>query len=159
MGNYWLKRAAIDGYAEAEYDLACVTCMGRGIGQDEQQAVKWLNSAASHGHDLAEFVLGLLYSKGIAVPQNFFPWRYSGTGKLPIKAMRPRPITSPYCLSLLPQLGGNPAEIVRLYTSAAAKGIAEAESNLAGLYEIGFGVSKNQNRSNELVLQSGAGWK
>jgi TPR repeat protein len=44
---------------------------GRGVMQDDAQAVDWFKRAAAQGHASAQFNLGLMYEQGRGVMQDF----------------------------------------------------------------------------------------
>ena len=45
---------------------------GRGVGQDEKEAVKWyrLSARQEHGHALAPYILGTMHNAGKSVEQD-----------------------------------------------------------------------------------------
>jgi TPR repeat protein len=62
-GVYWLRRAAEQGNAEAQYDL------GRHLLRDDlKAALQWFERAAKQGHDMAQFELGEIYRQGKGDP-------------------------------------------------------------------------------------------
>jgi len=46
----WLRRAAVQGYAEAEFSLGLAYAEGRGVRKDPQQAYGWIVRASRRGH-------------------------------------------------------------------------------------------------------------
>ena len=65
-----VKLAAIDGDADAQFELAGLYAEGDGVKQNLTEAVKWYRKAAEQGHDGAQFKLGLSYQNGKGVPQS-----------------------------------------------------------------------------------------
>ena len=63
-----LRRAAQQGDAEAQYELACCYANGREIPQDDAEAAKWYQKAAEQGHADAQNNLGWMYKTGRGVP-------------------------------------------------------------------------------------------
>ena len=63
-------RAAEQGDAKAQFNLGRMYYTGKGVPQDEAQAVQWLRKAAEQGEANAQFILGSMYAKGRGVPQN-----------------------------------------------------------------------------------------
>jgi uncharacterized protein len=61
---------AIQGNAEARFNLGIAFERGQGVAQDYREAVKWYRLAAEQGLAVAQFNLGLMYSNGRGVPQN-----------------------------------------------------------------------------------------
>ena len=56
-----VKLTAIDGDADAQFELAGLYAEGDGVKQNLTEAVKWYRKAAEQGHDGAQFKLGLSY--------------------------------------------------------------------------------------------------
>lgn len=46
----WLFQAASRGHADAEYGLGLLFLAGKGVVQDNAEAMKWIRRAADHGH-------------------------------------------------------------------------------------------------------------
>jgi TPR repeat protein len=65
-----VKLTAIDGDADAQFELAGLYAGGEGVEQNLAEAVKWYRKAAEQGHDSAQFKLGLSYQQGKGVPQS-----------------------------------------------------------------------------------------
>ena len=64
------KLTAIEGDADAQFELAGLYAEGDGVKQDLTEAVKWYQKAAEQGHDGAQYKLGLSYQNGKGVPQS-----------------------------------------------------------------------------------------
>ena len=54
----WFRRAAEQGYADAQYALGSMYSTGRGVAQSEEEAARWVRLAAEQGHVDALKVLG-----------------------------------------------------------------------------------------------------
>ena len=54
----------------AQYALGWMYYKGRGVPQDDAEAVKWYRRAAEQGLARAQYNLGMRYSNGRGVPQN-----------------------------------------------------------------------------------------
>ena len=67
--DYWRARAE-EGEAIAQYNLGVMYADGRGVPQDDVEAVRWYQLAADQGEPLAQVSLGLMYGKGDGVPQD-----------------------------------------------------------------------------------------
>ncbi len=64
-------RAAKQGYARAQYNLACMYAAGQGdLEKDETAAVYWFTLAAQKGDSAAQRVLGLRYLEGRGVTRS-----------------------------------------------------------------------------------------
>ena len=49
----WIKKAASQGYPDAQSTLGSMYYRGKGVPQDDINAYKWLNLAAAQGHKKA----------------------------------------------------------------------------------------------------------
>ena len=65
-----VKLTAIDGDADAQFELAGLYAGGEGVKQNLTEAVKCYRKAAEQGHDGAQFKLGISYQNGKGVPQS-----------------------------------------------------------------------------------------
>ena len=59
-----LKKAAEQGHAKAQYNLAQIYRNGTGVPQDDKEAVKWFQLAAEKGQAQAQSNLGFMYANG-----------------------------------------------------------------------------------------------
>ena len=76
QGNYtetvkWLRKAAEQGDAKAQYYLGVCYLDGQGVSQSYAEAAKWCRKAAEQGDADAQFNLGVCYYNGDGVPQNY----------------------------------------------------------------------------------------
>ena len=72
-----VKLAAVEGDADAQFELAGLYAEGDGVKQNLTEAVKWYHKAAEQGHDGAQYKLGLSYQNGKGVPKsdtNAYVW-------------------------------------------------------------------------------------
>ena len=60
----YFRKAAEQGLAVAQFDLAVRYRLGQGVPQDMVQSFKWLRLAAQQGHRTAQFNLALMYGMG-----------------------------------------------------------------------------------------------
>ena len=65
----WLPLAE-QGDASTQFNLGVMYAKGRGVKQDDVEAVKWYRQAAEQGLALAQYNLGLKYAKGQGVRQD-----------------------------------------------------------------------------------------
>src|SRR5437763_7682829 len=65
-----LRRAAEQGIASAQFDLAVMYDTGTGVVQDFAQALGWYRKAAEQGYADAQFNLGVMYAKGAGVDRD-----------------------------------------------------------------------------------------
>ncbi len=55
------------GDAGAQYNLGWIYALGRGVPENDAEAVKWFRLAAEQGHASAQFNLGVKYTNGEGV--------------------------------------------------------------------------------------------
>ena len=67
----WYRKAAEQGFAEAQYNLGVCYNNGHGITQDYKQAVRWYRKAAEQGHARAQHNLGASYVNGEGVLEDY----------------------------------------------------------------------------------------
>ena len=67
----WLRLAAKQGFAKAQYNLGVMYQQGQGVSQDYKTAVKWYALAAEQGDAEAQFNLGVMYFEGQGVLQDY----------------------------------------------------------------------------------------
>ena len=65
----WLPLAE-PGDVSAQYFLGVMYSFGRGVPQNDAEAVKWYRKAAEQGVVPAQYNLGVAYDEGYGVPQN-----------------------------------------------------------------------------------------
>jgi hypothetical protein len=65
-----LRPPAENGDTRAQSTLALMYYRGRGVRQDDAEALKWFRLAADRGDAVAEFNLGVMYAEGRGVPQD-----------------------------------------------------------------------------------------
>ena len=60
----WFFEAAKDSHPDAEYGLGLMFLAGKGVVQDQNEAIKWIRRAASHGHSGAQSFVASHDGKG-----------------------------------------------------------------------------------------------
>ena len=65
-----LRRRADEGYVRAQYNLALMYDTGRGVPEDNMEAVRWYRKAADQGNVRAQNNLGVMYDAGEGVPED-----------------------------------------------------------------------------------------
>lgn len=63
----WFEKAAEQGHAQAQYELALVYKLGRGTLQDYDAAARWFMAASRKDHAAAQYHMGRLYRIGEGV--------------------------------------------------------------------------------------------
>jgi TPR repeat protein len=66
----WYRKAAEQGHAAAQSDLAAMYAKGLGVRQDYTEAMKWVLKAAEQGDADAQHNLGIMYGRGEGVPRD-----------------------------------------------------------------------------------------
>jgi TPR repeat protein len=67
----WFRKAADQGYAEAQNNLGNSYHNGRGVTQDDAIAVSWFRTGADQGGGSAQSSLGYMYKTGSGVTQDY----------------------------------------------------------------------------------------
>lgn len=85
----WYRRAADQGYANAQFSLGVMYAEGRGVSKNDEEAVKWFRRAAAQGHVKAKEGLKALLCNAELDEQTvtkYFPsntrrvvWHYNDT--------------------------------------------------------------------------------
>jgi TPR repeat protein len=66
----WFAKAAAQGDANAQYNLAMLYHQGLGVRQDDAEAVKWLRLGAAQGFARSQHSLGACFANGEGVPHD-----------------------------------------------------------------------------------------
>jgi TPR repeat protein len=66
----WYRKAADQGHAKAQFNLALMYENGEGVPRDYGAAARWFRKAADQGDVDAQLNLGVMYSNGQGVPQD-----------------------------------------------------------------------------------------
>ena len=66
-----VRAKAEQGVVEAQYNLGVMYGTGRGVPEDDAEAVRWYRLAADQGNHLAQVILGGMYGNGQGVPQDY----------------------------------------------------------------------------------------
>ena len=72
----WFRKAAEQGYAEAQYYLGFCYYRGKGVSKDDNQAVYWYRKATEQGYANAQYALGLCYEFGYGVSKDYTQAKY-----------------------------------------------------------------------------------
>ncbi len=138
----WFRKAAEQGDADAQFNLAVCYENGEGVRQDFAEAVKWYCKAAEQGNAAAQNNLGECYYYGRSVAQD-----YAEAVKWYSMAAEQGNASAQFNLALC-YLNGkgvkqDNAEAVKWFRKAAEQGDAGAQFNLALCYEDGEGVRQD----------------
>ena len=137
-----VRAFAAAGDGAAQFLLGFMYAAGRGVPQDDVEAVAWYRKAAEQGLANAQFSLGEMYREGRSVPQDdaeAVAWFRTAAEQDHADAQ--------FSLGGIYREGrGVPqddAEAVAWFRHAAAQGHARAQFNLGLLYDQGRGVPQD----------------
>jgi hypothetical protein len=135
----WYRKAAEQGYAGAQHNLALIYHMGQGVPRDYAKAVKWYRKAAEQGYAGSQHTLGVLYESGEGVLQDA-----AEAARWYRKAAEQGYAGAQNNLGLLYESGQGVrldfAEAVNWYRKAADQGVTQAQFNLGVAYAKGLGT-------------------
>ena len=126
----------------AQYNLGVKYRLGKGVKQNDTEAVKWFRKSAEAGFASAQFNLGVAYETGRGVKQD-----NSEGVKWHRRASEQGVAVAQYNLGVSYDVGvgveQDYKEAVKLYKKAAEAGSADAQFNLGIMYDNGRGVDQN----------------
>ena len=131
------KGLAEQGSQSAQYGLGQLYSLGQGVSQDDREAARWYERAASTGHVSAQSRLGALYDEGRGVPQSL-----SKAMKWYRRAAQQGDLSAEIALGLIYGTGRgvpqNDLQAVKWFSLAAEQGNALAQYNLGLIYAGGY---------------------
>ena len=146
LGTPGLRKAALEGDANAVYELANRASEGIGMARDQRLALRLFERAAAAGSGPAQFRLANMHEKGIGTardPKLAMTWYRRSAEKGNAKAM--------HNLAVLIAEGadGRPdyAAAADLFRKAAEYGVRDSQYNLAILLGRGLGVEQDLTQS------------
>lgn len=138
IGPLTLRRAAADGDASAQFEVAARLAEGKGIDQDFKAAVQWYLRSASSGFAQAQYRLGTHYERGLGVerdPERAKVWYQQAAKQGNVKAM--------HNLAVICAGKQEYAEAIKWFTDASAYNLPDSQFNLAVLLEGGMSGTKD----------------
>lgn len=141
--NFWLRKAAEFGHADAQYYMGFSSEHGwLGVKIDYNDAFKWYTRAATQNHSNAQWQLGLMYQNGNGVTKNIHQaMRLYQASALQENA------TGQYYLGMCYYKGNGTVQdykkAVFWLEKASENGDDDAKCLLGYCYENGLGVEKN----------------
>jgi TPR repeat protein len=139
------------GDAGAQFNLGVMYEKGRGVSQDDAQAVAWYSKAAEQGIALAQFNLGTMYEQGRGVSQDdaqAVVW-YRKAAEQGL-ALAQANLGSMYAAGRgVPKNDGKDVARIR---EADEQGNARAQANLGTIYEKDREVSQDSENSNNVAF-------
>ncbi|MGA2125221.1 MAG: hypothetical protein ABSG76_03620 [Xanthobacteraceae bacterium] len=142
IGPADLRAAAAAGNAAAAYEIGIRYAEGRGVAQNFEEAIRWLDAAAQGGLAPAQYRLGSLYEKGQGTRKD-----REAARKLYAAAAEKGNGKAMHNLAVLYAEGleGKPDYQMasQLFHRAADRGVSDSQYNLGILYARGIGVEQN----------------
>ncbi len=138
----WYRKAAEQGYADAQCNLGYCYKQGNGVTKDYAEAVKWFRKAAEQGDAVAQLNLGNCYYNGNGVTQDYaeaVKW-YRRAAEQDYASAQ---YNLGYCYEFANGVTKSITEAVKWYRKAAEQGHANAQLNLGNCYYNGDGVTKS----------------
>ncbi|TYT73784.1 SEL1-like repeat protein [Desulfobotulus mexicanus] len=161
------RSGAEQGEADARYRLGELYKEGRGVAQDDAEAVKWFGLAAEQGHAGAQNALGVMYDHGRGVEKDYeeaLKWYRKAADQGYVRAQN----NLGFSYTRGRGVEKDDKEAVKWYRKAADQGHARAQRNLGWMYANGRGVEKDDKVAVEwyrkaadqgnAVAQSNLGW-
>jgi hypothetical protein len=139
----WYRKAAEQGYANAQYELGWMYDSGNGVPMDSAEAVNWYRKAAEQGHADAQDNLGDMYAIGRGVPKDSTEavnWYRKAAEQGDDRGQES--LGCAYANG--DGVAKDPAEAVKWFRLASEQGAPSAQNNLGVQYENGEGVPKDE---------------
>ena len=151
----WYQKAIAKNYANAQYNMALMYALGKGVTRSDAKALEWNQKAAEQGFAPAETTLGWMYHDGHGVKQS-----YEEAIKWYKKAAEQGYPRAEYNLGSMYYNGQGVeqsyTEAAKWYQKAANQGSALAQMSLADMYSDGQGVTKSTSKAVELYKKANA---
>ena len=128
----WWRKAAAQGYANAQHNLGYCYESGNGVTKDFAEAVKWYRKAAEQGYARAQCNLGACYYNGEGVTKDYaeaVKWYRKAAEKGNARAQ----FNLGLCYEFAKGVTKDYAEAVKWYRKAAAQGHTRAKDQLKEL--------------------------
>ena len=139
----WFRKAAEQGYAEAQNDLGYMYRSGEGVTQNYAEAVRWYARAAEQGHTTAQNNLGNMYYNGYGVNKD-----YAEALKLYRKAADKGNEKAQFNMGNMYFYGlgvtRDNVEALKWFIKAAEQNDMQAQNTLGFMYENGNGAPKDR---------------
>lgn len=136
------KKLADRGDPRAQYSIAVMYELGRGVMHDYTEAARWYERSAEQGYAMSRNNLGMLHESGLGVPQDYS--KAFNYYELAAKQGLP---SAQYNLALMYYEGLGAArsfeQAAHWLKQSANQGFASAKYNLGVLYENGYGVPQD----------------
>ena len=149
----WVRKAAKQGFARAQYDLGLMYEFGTGVERSNEKAAEWYLKAAEQGYARAQFWLGYMYEYGTGVEQS-----YEKAAEWVQKAAEQGYADAQYNLGDRYRDGRGVEEsfekAAEWVQKAAEQGLAVAQNCLGFMYQNGTGVEQSYEKAVEWYLKA-----
>lgn len=142
IGPESLKRAAMDGNADAAFVVAARFAEGKTVPQDYKAAAHWYRIAAAKGLAPAQYRLGALLERGsgmTADPEDARLWYERAAEAGNVRAMH----NAAVLFANGEKTKANYEKAAHWFAEAAAHNLKDSQFNIAVLYERGLGVGQD----------------
>ena len=144
----WVRKAAEQGFARAQYDLGFMYEFGRGVERSYEKAREWYLKAAEQGYADAQYNLGDRYEYGTGVEQS-----YEKAAEWVQKAAEQGDAYAQYNLGDRYRDGRGVEEsfekAAEWVQKAAEQGLAVAQNCLGFMYQNGTGIAQSDEKAVE----------
>lgn len=146
-GDYAIAMEAFRNLAEqgdtrAQFVLGSMYAEGKGVSQDEAEAVRWYRRAGEEGLVGVQLLLGTMYDSGKGVSQDYAEaarWYRLAAEQGDARAQ----VNLGYMYSQGRGVSQDYAEALRWFRQAAEQGNAKGQTRLGIMYEQGYGVPQD----------------
>ena len=149
----WVRKAAEQGFARAQYDLGLMYEFGTGVERSNEKAAEWYLKAAEQGYADAQYNLGYMYEYGTGVEQS-----YEKAAEWVQKAAEQGYADAQYNLGDMYRDGRGVEEsfekAAEWVQKAADQGLAVAQNCLGFMYQNGTGVEQSYEKAVEWYLKA-----
>ena len=139
---YWLRKAAEQGYDEAQHNLGVCYYNGEGVAKDYTESAKWFRKAAEQTYAPAQNNLGVCYARGEGLAKDAAKavewWRKSA-----VHGYAASQYNLGVCYADGEGVAMDAGEAVKWFRKAGDQGYAKAQHRLGFCYHDGLGVAKD----------------
>ena len=147
QARFWWERAARQGHTQAQFNLGALLWNGDGVNKDANQAIIWFRQASDAGHIQARTFLETIFDET----------EFAIATEAP--ANEPAAELDPKLSSALNSAGDaytkkDYSEAFSQWNNAASMGNADAQYQVARLYQQGLGVAQDPAKAFEFIQLS-----
>lgn len=147
QAKFWWERAARQGHTQAQFNLGALLWNGDGIAKDSNQAVIWFRQASNAGHIQARTFLDTIFD------QTEFAIAAETADNAPPKDLDPK-LSSALNSAGEAYTQKDYTEAFSQWNDAANMGDADAQYQVARLYQQGQGIKQDSAKAFEFIQLS-----